>query len=304
MTVPLDPLVVPALAIVAGVSAIGLVLAIAIGIVHRAHPETHRERWLKLAILLAIVLLLVLAGAGGPWGLLPVAILLGYWGWRELVDGIQKRYGPIACAQTLPLLGTAGLLSGLEGSFTSMALAALLAAWTGLVLPILLTRKPPPLQGLLVTGFGIFWISLPCACLLALVNRSYGAYLLLVFLVMANDGFSEGFGRLLGKTPLFLHISPSKTIGGALGGFLTCFILGGGMRFMVPGWQLGEILLLSAGTAALALLGDAIASAIKREVGIKNFGRLLAITGGILDKFDSLFFAAPIFYAIAVYLDR
>ena len=124
-----------------------------------------------------------------------------------------------------------------------------------------------------------------------------GVFALLVVLINCLDGFSAGFGRLLGKHPLCPQISPGKTVEGALGGLFSCILVGYLASFLVPEWSPLEMAIASSLVAIFALLGDLVASSLKREAGIKDFSQALPGMGGILDRFDGLLFSAPVLYA-------
>ena len=115
-----------------------------------------------------------------------------------------------------------------------------------------------------------------------------------VYLIVALfDGFSQIFGQLAGAHQLARSISPSKTIEGAIGGccaaVLSAATLSGMFSMSVAGAMAAAVVI-----AMAALAGDLSASWIKRKSGIKDFGRLLPGHGGVLDRFDSLLVAAPV----------
>ena len=105
-----------------------------------------------------------------------------------------------------------------------------------------------------------------------------------------------GFGRLLGRTPLCEHISPKKTWEGAAGGLATCLAIAYASRFLVPQWAVWQVLLGAGLIVVFSQLGDLVASSLKREVGIKDFGSSLPGMGGFLDRYDGLLFSVPVFY--------
>ena len=114
-----------------------------------------------------------------------------------------------------------------------------------------------------------------------------------VVLVGCNDTFAYLTGVLIGKHPLAPKISPKKTIEGLLGS-LVFTVIGGSLAFhyiMDSDWWLGA----AAGvlTVFTATAGDLIESALKRDVAIKDMGNLLPGHGGIMDRLDSVLFAAP-----------
>lgn len=298
----MNTLYFPLLSIIGVAAIIGVILATAIVIIRRPESEQYRQIWLKLIILLAIILIIISLGAFKHWGILPLIFFMANMAWRELLQLTEQKYGEIAFTFFLSLLGTLATLGGLGDTYFTISLGIIIATWIAIALPMLITRRPPSMHSILVTTFGMLLISFPLACLLALDNLSYGLFSFLVLLVMVNDGFSEGFGRFLGKTPLCPDISPNKTWEGAIGGLLSCLATSYALQFLVPQWQIWKVLLIAAGISLFALIGDLIFSSLKRDAGIKDFGKVLLVTGGILDKFDGLMFVTPIFYTVVFWI--
>lgn len=120
----------------------------------------------------------------------------------------------------------------------------------------------------------------------------------LYLVIAANDALAQITGQLFGRRKLSPQISPSKTVEGAAGGlFFACsmgFALSGFIGF---NYLTGAIFGLILGSAGL--VGDLTASMWKRALGIKNYSTLLGAQGGVLDRFDGLIFAAPVFYLIS-----
>lgn len=115
----------------------------------------------------------------------------------------------------------------------------------------------------------------------------------LVVLVGCNDTFAYLTGVLIGKHPLAPKISPKKTIEGLVGSVIFT-VTGGAVAFnYVLGldWWLGAIAGIL--TVFTATSGDLIESALKRDMAIKDMGTLLPGHGGIMDRLDSVLFAAP-----------
>ena len=119
-----------------------------------------------------------------------------------------------------------------------------------------------------------------------------------LYLVIAtHDALAQITGELFGARPLAPQISPSKTIEGAIGGILFAGAMGMALSSSIgQSYITGTMLGLTIGLAGL--LGDLTASVWKRALGLKNFSALLGAQGGVLDRFDGLIFAAPVFYLI------
>lgn len=113
--------------------------------------------------------------------------------------------------------------------------------------------------------------------------------------VWACDMAAFFLGKAIGKHKLAPEISPHKTIEGAVAGAIAA--LTSGVFFAAIGWLTWpKGIILGLTVALMAQLGDIVASMLKREVGIKDFGRVIPGHGGVLDRFDGLFFAAPFIY--------
>ncbi len=105
----------------------------------------------------------------------------------------------------------------------------------------------------------------------------------LVFFAYAVDTASYYAGKLFGKRPLSVRLSPKKTWEGLTGG-----MLGGALFF----YLINKPILLAVPFVLIALAGDLFKSFIKRQVGIKDFSNLLGEHGGLVDRFDSVLFVA------------
>lgn len=111
----------------------------------------------------------------------------------------------------------------------------------------------------------------------------------------ASDTFAYFTGYFFGRTP-FCSVSPKKTFEGAVGGFVGCFILVMALSVMYLGVPLYQAVVMGFALATVAPLGDLIESIIKRSLDIKDSGSLFPGHGGVLDRFDSLLFTAPVIY--------
>lgn len=133
---------------------------------------------------------------------------------------------------------------------------------------------------------------------LSLLPQGRAMLCAVVLTCTVNDIAAYFIGRRFGRHRLSPHVSPHKTVEGALGGL--CCAVGGGLLLLwiaclIFGWR-ANFPLAAALFACIALtgqLGDLATSSLKRILGLKDFGRLFPGHGGILDRFDSQLFAAP-----------
>jgi phosphatidate cytidylyltransferase len=136
------------------------------------------------------------------------------------------------------------------------------------------------------------------ACLL-LVGRAQGGFGLIAFLVgivELNDSCAMLGGLLVGGPKIWPRLSPNKTVAGSCVGLLAA--LGGALAlaFAVPSLALPQVFASGLVVGIAAQLGDLVASAIKRGAGVKDFSTWIPGAGGILDMYDGLIFAAPVFW--------
>ena len=108
-------------------------------------------------------------------------------------------------------------------------------------------------------------------------------------------------GMLIGKHKMATVLSPKKSVEGAVGGVVGAALLGVLFAWLTKGDMAAYAIICGAG-ALISMVGDLAASAIKRNQGIKDYGKLIPGHGGILDRFDSVIFTAPIIYYLSVFL--
>ena len=143
------------------------------------------------------------------------------------------------------------------------------------------------------------YLGVPFISLILLHNSSYKPLLALLYLLVATfDTGSYVAGKLFGRHTIAANISPGKTWEGLFGGLaITLRLTALFLSYHHLSFSFLHFLLILA-TCLLALLGDLFESFLKRRAGIKDSGSILPGHGGLLDRFDSLFFTLPLFYIL------
>ncbi len=131
--------------------------------------------------------------------------------------------------------------------------------------------------------------------------RNYFYFFMLFVCAWGSDTAAYFVGSAIGKHKLAPELSPKKTVEGLVGGTVICVGLCIGLYYLVLGHAPGNWFKLIGAAVAFSLagvLGDLTASYIKRDAGIKDYGRLMPGHGGVMDRFDSVLFIAPLMYIV------
>ncbi len=166
-------------------------------------------------------------------------------------------------------------------------------------------------EHVMLTFFGLFYVTY----MLSFVYKTrmipeYGAFLVwLVFLCSwGSDTCAYCVGMLIGKHKMAPVLSPKKSIEGGIGGVVGAALLSAlyavAINHFFPGVELGamQCAIIGAAGSVISQVGDLAASAIKRNHDVKDYGKLIPGHGGILDRFDSMIFTAPVIYYLAIVL--
>jgi phosphatidate cytidylyltransferase len=178
-----------------------------------------------------------------------------------------------------------------------MALPVYVVA-TILLIPILRNRARGQLRtvALAILGFVYFGWMFSHLGFLANSRHAYGYLLFLIFAVEINDVAAFTFGKLLGGRKLREEISPNKTVAGSLGAIGVSLAVPWMLSFSFDHFEPLHLVLTGLIVGIGGQLGDLAISFIKRDIGIKDMGALIAGHGGILDRVDSMIFVSPLFF--------
>jgi phosphatidate cytidylyltransferase len=172
-----------------------------------------------------------------------------------------------------------------------------------LLIPILRNRARGELQRMSLAIVGFIYMGWMFGHLgfLANARNAYGLVCFIIFATALCDVAAFTFGKLFGRHPLRSEISPNKTWEGAIGAFAVAMILPWLLRFSFPFFGPRELILAGLIVGIGGQLGDLSISVIKRDIGTKDMAATIPGHGGILDRIDSLIYAAPLFMHMAGY---
>ncbi len=249
-----------------------------------------------LPILIAVLFFAPIWATGAAAGLVAV---LACWEFMRCTEvDLKKRLliYPAITAFAIPFL--TGLAGG--GGYTVICLFALFAAMFGELMWSF--SRPQPIDfesvALALLAGGVMPVLLSAVVRLGLDGRG-PIYMFLPFVAdFSSDSGAYFTGLLLGRHKLAPRISPKKTIEGSIGGFVSAiaFMLLYGAILRSVGYEVDfTVMTLYGFFGSLAgQLGDLGFSAVKRLCGVKDYGTLIPGHGGMLDRFDSMFWAAPV----------
>ena len=166
-------------------------------------------------------------------------------------------------------------------------------------------KSSTPFQNIAITLLAVCYVAIPFSFYLALgfmsASFSFILPLSLLLLIWANDSGAYVLGVTLGKNKLFERHSPKKSWEGFIGGILIAGLAGWILSRYVYTISPIHWLALAVLVGVAGTLGDLVESMLKRSLNIKDSGSFLPGHGGLLDRFDSLIFAAPLMYIYLIY---
>ncbi len=131
-------------------------------------------------------------------------------------------------------------------------------------------------------------------------GRSANLLMFLVLVAQLSDVLQYVWGKLAGRRRIAPTVSPNKTVEGFAGGVASAVLIGTSLWWVTPFSPL-QAAGMSAAIALMGFFGGLVMSAVKRDRGVKDFGTVIEGHGGILDRIDSLCFAAPVFFHLTRY---
>ncbi len=265
--------------------------------------------WTRLisGVALIIISFIVLFIGGPVTGIFAMALsLVGVFEFCR-VYGIEKR-SPAVFAYVWTVLYYVTLMLGnmkIQGFTLSFLVLPIMITYLLAILGVYVFRYPEYHDREIMASFmSFFYVSVMLSYLYKIrVMENGGYYVVLIFLCSwGNDTLAYCTGMLFGKHKMSPKLSPKKSVEGLIGGIIGAGILGCLYGFFLNGkidtqYNIYLTLFIVCALGAIpAVIGDLAASAIKRNNDVKDYGKLIPGHGGVLDRFDSMIFTAPIIY--------
>lgn len=208
----------------------------------------------------------------------------------------------------------------LSGNFP---VASILAVFTVLMMILMIFKyKSIKFEQLTITLYASIFIPYAFSCIIILrdtyitypvYTQAESAYILLlgVFCCIFADTFAYFVGVKFGKHKLCPGISPKKSVEGAIGGLVCSVVLNALIFIGAKTWVFGGetkislvfVIVTSLVLSIISMFGDLSASVLKRNFGVKDFGKIIPGHGGIMDRFDSYVFVLPLLVTIVKFMN-
>lgn len=252
-----------------------------------------------LVAIIAIPIVLIPIYIGGIWGVLllvAVAVLAGF----EFYDMMEQ--GGYHPARWLGLIWLVALAVNGYGRIAEfLPLSYVLAIGLIVSITYALFQEERPADTWFSTAMGAIYIGIILGQAVSLRLRPNGLWWLLfaILVTWANDSAAYFVGVTIGKHKLWPRLSPKKSWEGTIGGWIGAALAAVFLTYVLPITMPPlYTALVGAVAGVLALVGDLSISMLKRQVGVKDSGRLFPGHGGMLDRLDSILFVIPFVYMV------
>jgi phosphatidate cytidylyltransferase len=278
----------------------------------------HAQRWLTALILLPLLILVLLKG-GLILFVLVMLVVNGLAQWEFL--GMFQLQGDKTRQVKAIMLGSLLLLSFCTAHpasklcipagplFCNPSIVLFVLAWCLFVLFLFYLLSYGHIgnltHDLAFNALGLLYLPFLLGHLVWLRFLYQGEWWVLWFLLVIFAGDTGAFyaGRTWGQTKLYPAVSPGKTWAGVMGGLAASLAVGVGLgKWLLTGVGIPALALLALVLAVVGLLGDLFESMLKRQVQVKDASSLLPGHGGMLDRLDSILFAAPVVVYARIFL--
>ena len=249
-------------------------------------------------ILLVIAALLTIISGG--YVLFFTLVCISLIGMQELYKAMGVHGESTGLLEIIGYLGAILYYVSLLLGFESYGLMTVLVSLILIMFVYVFTYPKYNAHQIMSAFFGVVYVAVMLSFILLTRNLPDGKFIVwLIFLCSWGcDTCAYCVGMLIGKHKRAPVLSPKKSVEGGIGGVVGAGLLGVIYAAAIQGPMVEYAVICGIG-ALISMVGDLAASAIKRNQGIKDYGNLIPGHGGILDRFDSVIFTAPVIYYLA-----
>ncbi|MCR5322847.1 MAG: phosphatidate cytidylyltransferase [Lachnospiraceae bacterium] len=271
-------------------------------------------RFRSSVILMIITVAAVVLGGYVLWSVSLIVTLIGL---MELYRAVGVNKAPVAFVGYLASIGwyvlvLLGFIGKTKAFEDEKGLALLVVGFLIVLLGFYVFQFPKHnSEQITMVFFGLFYVAFTLSCIFRLRISAGGAYTVWLIFIGSWGADTSAYlvGRKIGKHKIVPVLSPKKSLEGFIGGIFGAILIGVVYAIIFRN-DLSEFFnnpiidfaIISAAASVVSMIGDLAASAIKRDKQIKDYGRLIPGHGGILDRFDSVIFIAPIVYYLVMFL--
>lgn len=268
-----------------------------------------KTRLISGIVLVAVALATIITG--GPV-LFAVLLIISLIGMHELYRAVKVEEKGISLLSAMAYAGAVLYYVLIYFNASAYIMLGLVGVLIALMAVYVFTYPRFRSEQVMAAFFGMVYVAVMLSYIFQTRNLQDGAFIVwLIFLCSWGcDTCAYCVGMLIGKHKMSPRLSPKKSVEGAVGGVAGAAILGAvyaaavGNHLEASGNQILEYALICAAGALISMVGDLAASAVKRNHNIKDYGKLIPGHGGILDRFDSVIFTAPVIYFLAVLMSN
>ena len=265
-----------------------------------------KKRLISSIVLVIVALVTILQGG---YLLAAVLLFLSLTAYRELMKACKL--SAEGKPDALEITGYVGIVAyyllmvfSAEKLYLFLAVIMILAAFMFLYV---MTFPKYRAEQIMCAFFDVVYAPVMLSCIYLVRSLPYGIYSVWMIFISSwiCDTCAYIVGMLIGKHKMAPVLSPKKSIEGAVGGLAGAALLGALYALAINRWggttvSPAEFALICFVGGMISMIGDLAASAIKRDHDIKDYGKLIPGHGGILDRFDSVIFTAPVIYFMAM----
>ena len=257
----------------------------------------------KTRLISGIVLVIIALATiiSGSWILFFTLLAVSLIGMRELYKVMKVSDEHVTVLELVGYLGAVLYYIAMKADFGNYGTMAIIISMILILFVYVFGYPKYHAEQVMAAFFGVVYVAVMLSFIYLTRSLPDGKFLVwLIFLCSWGcDTCAYCVGMLIGKHKMAPVLSPKKSIEGAVGGVVGAALLGVIYAAATQG-KMAEYALICAIGALISMVGDLAASAIKRNQGIKDYGKLIPGHGGILDRFDSVIFTAPVIYFLSL----